>query len=238
MTAARTFTGTEARQLMRRARIGTLATINREGGHPYASLANIATDSAGAPLLLISRLAWHTQNLLADPRASVMVAEPSEKGDALTGRRATFIGAMKQQDDAVLRGRYLARHPEAAFYAGFADFGLWRLEVEQVHAIAGFGRIETLPAAEVLPPADAIAGLAESAVAHMNADHTDAIEAIAVGLLGGAAGAWRFAAVDGDGADLVLGEQSLRLAFDTPVASAEALRSTLKDLTAQARRTG
>lgn len=229
MTNKRTFTGDEARRLLRRARIGTLATVNREGGYPYASLANVATDAAGAPILLISRLAWHTQNLLADGRASLLVAEPAAEGDALTGARATFIGTMAEVKDEQVRRRYLARHPEAAFYAGFGDFGFWRLDVNAVHAIAGFGRIETLTQDEVFPSTVEMAGLEESAIAHMNADHAAALQRYAA-KCGGAAGNWKAAAIDSDGLDLCDGERSLRLEFREPVYTGPALRTMLADL--------
>ena len=87
MNTSRSFTGTEARQLLRRARTGTLSTLNRDDGTPYASLVNVATDVTGWPLILVSTLAWHTKNLAADPRASLMVAEMPAAGHALTGAR-------------------------------------------------------------------------------------------------------------------------------------------------------
>ena len=150
MATPRTFTGSEARLLLRRARTGTLASLNRDGGGPYASLVNVAADVQGRPILLVSTLAWHTRNLLADGRASVMVAELPAEGDALTGARMTVMGRFVQCADPAVRRRYLARHPAAELYADFGDFAFWRMEPEMVHAVAGFGRIETLAADEVL----------------------------------------------------------------------------------------
>ena len=89
MSERRSFSAEEARNLLRRARTGTLATFNADDGTPYASLVNLATDVRGCPLILVSTLAWHTRNLQADPRASVMVAEIPPDGDALTGPRVT-----------------------------------------------------------------------------------------------------------------------------------------------------
>lgn len=229
MANPRTFTGTEARRLLRRARIGTLATLNRDGGHPYASLTNVATDINGSPILLISRLAWHTRNLQADPRASLMVAEPAAEGDALTGARATFIGSMTEVTDEVVRKRYLARHPEAEFYAGFGDFGFWRLETQAVHAIAGFGRIETLTPDEVFPSTREIAALADSALIHMNADHRQALQHYAA-MLGLPNGNWQAAAIDPDGLDLRLGARGARFEFPEPVFDGGRLRTMLARL--------
>lgn len=230
MTKQRSFTGLEARRLLRRQRTGTLATLNRAGGIPYASLVNLATDVEGQPVILVSTLAWHTRNLLADPRASVLVAEPPEKGDALTGARVTVMGRFEQLGTPRLSRRYLARHPEAAIYADFGDFATWRLVPELVHAVAGFGRIETLEAAEVFPAAPAMLDLEEGALSHMNQDHADAVRGYAAGLGGDPALDWKMRAVDGDGADLSDGAQSLRLAFPEPVSDAASLRVMLASL--------
>jgi len=230
MVNPRSFTGTEARQLLRRTRTGTLATLNREGGIPYASLANVATDVEGWPVLLISTLAWHTQNLLADPRASLMVAELPAEGDALTGARMTVMGRFEKVADQALKRRYLARHPAAGFYAGFKDFAFWRMVPELVHAVAGFGRIETLQPDEVFPQAKEMAELEEGALAHMAEDHADAANRYAVGLLGAAPGPWKILSIDPDGCDLGHGEMSLRLPFPAPVFTGGALRSTLAGL--------
>ena len=102
MTKQRSFTGNEARRLLRRGRVGTLSTLNREGGIPYGSLANYATDSGGRPVIMVSTLAWHTKNLQADPRASLLVAEVPQSGDVLTGARVSVMGRFEMPEgDAV-----------------------------------------------------------------------------------------------------------------------------------------
>lgn len=138
-------------ELLTRARTGTLASLNRDDGAPYASLVNVAQDGEGFPLFLFSTLAWHTKNLTADPRCALLVAELPDRGDVLTGSRITIMGRLEPVFGAAALGHYLARHPEAEGYARFGDFGLFRLVPERVHAVAGFGRIETLPAAGVFP---------------------------------------------------------------------------------------
>ena len=226
------------RQLLRRTRTCSLSTLHKGGGAPYGSLANIATDVAGWPLILISRLAWHTQNLETDNRASVLVGELPAKGDALMGPRVTVLGRFEQIDDANLRRRYLARHPQAGFYAEFPDFSFWRLRPSSIHGVAGFGRIETLTPDAVFPPAAEMEALEVSALEHMNRDHADAIQLYATQLLGAGLGDWRIGAIDPDGADLVLADQSLRLNFQEPVFAADALRRTLAELAEKARNTG
>ena len=223
------------RQLLRRARTCSLSTLHEGDGTPYGSLANIATDVTGWPLVLISRLAWHTQNLLEDGRASVLVGEIPEKGDALVGPRVTVLGRFERVEDANLRRRYLARHPQAALYADFPDFSFWRLRPASIHGVAGFGRIETLAPDAVFPVASEMEALETSAMEHMNHDHGEAIHLYATKILKAQPGPWRILAIDPDGADLGLAGQSLRLNFQEPVFTAAALRKTFAELAQEAR---
>ena len=105
----------------------------------------------------------------------------------------------------------------------------WRLEPELAHAVAGFGRIETLAPDEVFPSAPELITLEESAIAHLNDDHADAVQRYAT-RLGAADGDWKITAVDGDGAHLAAGGETLRMNFSTPVFSAEALRMAFASL--------
>jgi len=223
------------RQLLRRARTTSLSTVSRGDGTPYGSLANMAADGRGRPLILISRLAWHTQNLEVDARASVLAGELPPAGDALVGPRVTVLGRFERVDDANLRRRYLARHPQAALYADFPDFSFWRLSPSAIHGVAGFGRIETLTPDEVFPPAEEMEALEMSAIEHMNQDHAEAIHLYATKILKAQPGPWRVLAIDPDGADLGLHEQSLRMEFHTPVFTAEALRKRFAELAYEAR---
>jgi putative heme iron utilization protein len=230
MSDRRSFSAGEARNLLRRARTATLATLNADDGIPYASLVNVATDVRGLPLLLISTLAWHTRNLMADPRASLMIAEVPPSGDALTGPRVSVMGRFMKVEEGSVRRRYLARHPAAELYAGFGDFAFWRMEPEQAHAVAGFGRIETIPAAEMFPSADEMTALEDGAIAHMNEDHEDAVQRFAAKRLGATPGGWKITGIDPDGADLRRDQEVLRLPFSTPVYTAGALRKLMAEL--------
>jgi heme iron utilization protein len=130
-------------QLIENARKGVLASLLAGGGGPYASLVNVASD-AGEPILLLSRLAWHTQNILADDRACLLLSDEAEKSDPLEGARVSLIGRVKSIERTGAEARYFLKHPKARSYARFADFNFYRLNVETAHYVAGFGQIITM----------------------------------------------------------------------------------------------
>jgi heme oxygenase (biliverdin-IX-beta and delta-forming) len=231
-----------AKMLLRSVRAGALATIDRNTGHPFGSLVNVATDSDGSPLILVSRLSTHTANLEADSRASVLLAVAG-KGDPLAHPRLTVLGRFVQithddPDEPRLRRRFLARHPKAELYAGFADFAFWRLLIASAHLNAGFARAADLTAADVTTDISDATELIEaeaSAIAHMNEDHAEAVQLYATRLLGAETGSWRVTGVDPEGIDLALGDALLRLPFRARVTTARHLREVLADLAKQAR---
>jgi heme iron utilization protein len=231
-----------AKMLLRSVRAGALATIDRNTGYPFGSLVNIATDSDGSPLILVSRLSTHTANLEMDSRASVLLAA-SGKGDPLAHPRLTVLGkfapiAHDDSDEPRLRRRFLARHPKAELYAGFADFAFWRLAIASAHLNAGFARAADLKAADVITDISDAQDLIEgeaSAIAHMNEDHAEAVELYASNLLGAEGGPWRVTGIDADGLDLARGDAVLRLMFGARVTTAAQLRAVLADLAKQAR---
>jgi heme iron utilization protein len=231
-----------AKTLLRATRAGTLATIDRNTGHPFASLVNVATDSDGSPLILVSRLSTHTANLEADARAALLLASTG-KGDPLAHPRLTVIGSfhhLRRDDPAEphARGRFLARHPKSELYAGFADFSFWRFKTVSAHLNGGFARAADLTADDVTTDVADAADLLQaeaSAVAHMNSDHADAVRLYATKLLGAADGAWRITGLDPDGLDLACGDFTARLPFAERVTTAAQLRKVVVDLAQQAR---
>src|SRR4030095_16098206 len=138
-----------AKKLLREGRSGALATLMPGSGDPYCSLVNVATAADGAPLLLISRLAVHTKNVLADPRVSLMIDE-RKAGDPLEGGRVMLMGSAAATEDADARRRYLDRQPEAEMFAGFADFAFYRVALKSAHLVAGLGRIVDLKPQDIL----------------------------------------------------------------------------------------
>jgi putative heme iron utilization protein len=226
--------------LLREGLTGALATLMPGAGDPYCSLVNIATAADGAPLLLLSTLAIHTKNLLADPRASLMIDE-RKAGDPLEGARIMLMGTVTRADDAGSRARYLARHPEAGQFAGFKDFNFYRMTLSRVHLVAGFGRIVDLTPQDVLTDmsgADSLREAEAGAVSHMNADHKDALRLYATKLSNAADGDWCCTGCDPEGVDLRLGRVGLRLRFPQRVTGPGPLRAVLKQLAEQARAAG
>jgi putative heme iron utilization protein len=222
--------------LLREGRSAALATL-LPGGAPYCSLVNVATEANGAPLLLISLLAVHTKNILADPRVSLMIDE-RKAGDPLQGARVMLMGTAAMTDDPAARRRYLARQPEAEAFAGFGDFAIYRIDVKAAHLVAGFGRIVDLAPADILTRTDDAAELLAAEpdiVAHMNADHAETCRMFATKLLGAPDGAWRCAGCDPEGLELQLGRFARYLAFPDRVRSPGVLRQVLKQLADEAR---
>lgn len=225
------------KKLLREGRSGALATLMAGSGDPYCSLVNVATAPSGVPLLLLSKLALHTKNILADPRVSLMLDERKE-GDPLEGARVMLMGTAAATDDPAARAAYLRRHPEAEMFVGFADFAFYRMEIGRAHLVAGFGRILDLSAQEVLTDvseAQALIHAEGEAIAHMNADHAEACRLYATKLLGGPEGDWRCVGVDPEGMELQQGRLALRFAFPQRVNAPGPLRALLKELAVQAR---
>ena len=225
-----------AKHLLREAGKGALATL-APGGAPYASLVTVATAMDGAPILLLSRLARHTANVGADSRVSLLL-EGEREGDPLEGARVSLSGILSRTDDPAAQRRFLARHPSARAYAGFADFGFWRMDMSGAHLVAGFGRIVDLKKDQLrtdIGDAGQLAAAEESALAHLNQDHRDTIALYATKLLGDEAGNWRIVSLDPEGCDLMRGERVRRLEFPERVTDADALREVFARLAQQAR---
>jgi putative heme iron utilization protein len=152
MTKEVQFNHSLARELLKAGGPASLATLDPEGG-PFASFVVTAPAADGAPLLLLSALALHTQNLSRDPRAALLfVREPPPGSESLTATRLTLSGRAVQDADPALREAYVARHPDARRYDGFPDFALYRFEVARGHLVAGFGRIVGFTRDDLLGP--------------------------------------------------------------------------------------
>jgi heme iron utilization protein len=214
-----------------------------QAGWPYASLVLVAVDHDLAPVLLLSALAEHSKAIAADNRVSLLFDGTVGLAQPLTGPRVSLLGRAARTDDERLKRRFLAHHPDADMYAGFGDFKFYRVAVARAHLVGGFGKIRWLSAGELVPamlqaPLAAVGAAEDEIVAHMNADHADAVQLYATQLLGLASGDWKMTGIDAEGVDLRCGGTVGRLAFETALTAPEQARAALIALVTRARGAG
>jgi putative heme iron utilization protein len=148
-------------------------------GYPYGSVASYGLDDRGNPLFFVSLMAEHTQNAIRDPRASLLVTEPVPEGaDPLASGRVTLMGLLStvsDEDRPSVRERYLAANPTSSYYIDFGDFTFYRLDVQSIRYVGGYGRMSWVDAAgyaEAQP--DPLVSASAGIIEHMNADHAEA----------------------------------------------------------------
>ena len=222
-----------SRLLLRQARTAAMSTIARRTGHPFGSLVTTACESDGSPIVLLSTLAAHSRNLAEDPRASLLFVEGT-LGDPQQGGRVTLVGRLERiTDDATARRRYLTRNPDAALYAGFGDFAFYRLELEDAHLVAGFGRAMRVRREDLLIDTTGAEALLE-AESRLIADFTETPARVAAWAkaIGAPEGDWTVTGIDPEGLDLAttddVGRVFRRLVFAHPVTSRETLEAALR----------
>lgn len=236
-----------SRTLLEQVGSGSLATMSIEQpGYPFGSLVAYALSEDGMPLLCLSDLAEHSRNVAADPRASLMVTQSDDSADPLSLARVTVLGKIAVVDaaehDDVL-ARYSAAHP-GAFYATFDDFRLYRLRVDSIRYVGGFGRMSWVDAAEyAAAEPDPLRPHAVRILEHMNADHADALVAYCRAF--GAEPATESAemvGVDRYGFDILARDaeptaspRAVRILFDAPIDSVDAVRAAMVSLLRRAR---
>lgn len=229
----------KARRLIRTCDRASLASAQHDAsGWPYASLVICASDHDGAPILLLSDLAEHTKNIKQDPQVSLLFDGTVGLDDPLTGARVTVLGSLSVTQDEGIARRFLARHPSAAGYAGFADFHFYRLETVRAHLVAGFGAIDWIDAGALLYDTEDAKALAEAEfdiVEHMNQDHADALDDYARHLLDLPGAGWAMTGIDPEGFDMRCDGATARLDFETPVDDATGARQALIGLVQKAR---
>jgi hypothetical protein len=139
-----------------------------------------AIDSHGRPIFFISSMAMHTQNLHQDPRSSLLITQPDVSGDPLGAARLTLVGSASVAPAAEVRDLYLSSYENARYWQDYTDFAYYRLEVQGVYFIGGFGVMGWVPAHDYASAApDPLAAVAPDIIQHMNADHADALVRIA-----------------------------------------------------------
>ena len=233
----------EARTLVAGTTQGVLASLSEDGA-PWGSVVTFGAGEDGAPVVLVSLMAEHTRNLLADPRASLVVAEAPNDENPLDRGRVTLAGRVVEpagEERERARAAHLAAVPSAELYVDFEDFRLFALEIERVRWVGGYGRMDTVGAEDyALAEPDPVAPTTAGAVAHLNADHAGALLEIAVALTGFTdAAASRCTGADRYGLDLHVetprGAAGTRVGFADAVTSAEGLRAASAALVRRAR---
>jgi putative heme iron utilization protein len=223
-----------ARTLVAQQSTGSLATLALDPiGYPYASFITFSL-LGHAPIFLISRLAEHTRNLSADPRASLLVHETG-KADPLANGRVTLVGQAGKlpRTDRAAREAYLTTHPGAAYYADYEDFDFWSLQVKAVRYIGGYGRMSWIDAdAFAGAVADPLASAAPRILEHMNQDHAAALKSYALAFTQAFdAEQATMTAIDRHGFDMTVrtrrGVGPARVSFDVPLTGAEDARPAL-----------
>jgi heme oxygenase (biliverdin-IX-beta and delta-forming) len=228
----------EARRFVRTHPHGVLSTLSRRlDGAPFGSIAPFVLDHEGCPVILISTLAEHTRNLDADPRCS-LIAHPCAQDPQAAGR-VTLVGrAERLPDKHALGPRYLRRFPEAEEYFGMHDFHFYRLRVQAVRFIGGFGSIHWIDAADFAPPANTLGDSEESILEHMNADHEANLRAYCRHVHGLQPASVRMIGVDVDGFDVRADQRLLRFEFGQAACDAAAVRAELVALAQASREPG
>src|SRR3979490_1950075 len=173
-----------ARTLMYLSRIGSLSTLSRkQPGFPVGSVMPYGLDERGRPIFLISTMAMHTQNLHADPRASLLVTQDDADGDPLGASRVTLVGnvlPIPQSEVAEARQLYLARYANSKYWVDFEDFSFYRMDVVDVYYVGGFGVMGWVTASEYdRSQPDPLADSMAEIIQHMNAQHKDALVLLA-----------------------------------------------------------
>ena len=233
-----------ARTLMHVGHIGSLSTLSRkQPGFPFGSLMPYGLDNQGRPISLISTMAMHTQNLQADPRASLFVTEPDVSGDPLGSSRVTLIGSVLRIPEPELadaRAIYLMGYPDSRYWVDFEDFVFCRLDVIDVYYVGGFGVMGWVAASDYSQAkSDPLAEHKSDIMQHVNADHKDALILIAKRFAGIEAQQAAMTAVDRLGFHLRLktqdGMKGIRIAFLREVSDTSQTREVFVEMVEQAR---
>ncbi len=233
-----------ARTVVHIGRVASLSTLSRkQPGFPFGSVMPYGLDERGRPLFLISTMAMHTQNLQADSRASLLVTQPESGSDPLGSARVTLVGngiRVPAEDTPNARALYLERHPGSKYWVDFDDFAFYRLEVEDVYYVGGFGVMGWVLAADYRnAQPDPLADFSSEIITHMNADHKEALILLARSIAGIDAQDAAMTAVDRLGFNVRLttteGMKGARLAFIRPVGSRDESRKVLVEMVQAAR---
>ena len=232
----------QARQIVRSQAVGALSTLSvAMEGFPFGSVATYVLDHRAQPVFLLSDLAQHSRNIKQDPRSSLLVLESGAEEGVLARGRVTLVGETRSfEPEQELRERYLRYFPEAAGFMDTHDFRFYRMDVARVRFIGGFGRIHWIEGSAFQPSAvDQLAAAEAGALAHMNADHQQALRDYCRFYHGvEASGEVHMLGLDAEGFDLRCKGRRLRCQFPAPIQAADELRGVLVEMARAARQDG
>jgi heme iron utilization protein len=233
-----------ARTLVYVSRIGSLSTLSRkQPGFPFGSVMPYGLDERGRPIFLISTMAMHTQNIQADPRASLLVTQDDAGTDPLGASRVTLVGnvlSIPQAEAAEARKLYLARYANRKYWVDFEDFSFYRMDVVDIYYVGGFGVMGWASASEyAISQPDPLADSMVEIIQHMNTDHKDTLVLLARKFARIEVQEATMIAVDRLGFHLRVktndGVRGARIAFLREVSNPEETRKVLVEMVQQAR---
>lgn len=234
----------QARTLMHLCRTGSFSTLSRKlPGFPFGSVMPYSLDELGRPAFLISTMAMHTQNLLADPRASLLVTQPASGADPLGAGRVTLVGnvpRVPEPEVPEVRALYLARYENSRHWVDYEDFAFFRMDVVDVYYVGGFGVMGWVAAADYSSARpDPLADVAPGIIEHANRDHINALMLLAHASTGIEAKDAAMTSIDRLGFNVRLktqdGPKGARIAFPREVTNAAEVRTVLTEMVTRAR---
>jgi heme iron utilization protein len=233
----------EAKQFLRSTRSGVLSSFSAKfAGYPFGSVMPFVLGHDCQPIVLISTIAEHTKNILANPKVSLLVFAGAE--DLHANGRLTLIGEATQidKDDADLMARYCRYFPESTGYLAMHDFQFYRINILQARYIAGFGMMSWMSGEEIVDinqSVKEIAQLETSMIEHMNADHVESMQLYCHHFHQVKPERVHLVGVDSDGFDMeavIKGEiKMLRINFEAPIVDANSARAAFASLAKTAR---
>jgi putative heme iron utilization protein len=199
-------------------------------------------DAQGQPVFLISTMAMHTQNLLGDPRASLLVTPPESRSDPLGAARVTLMGSVTKvpkEESAEVRACYLDRHAQASYWVDYQDFGFFRMALAEIYFVGGFGSMGWVTPSDYTGAAvDPLADDAASLIRELNTEQAETLLLLARVFGNPDAQQTTVTALDRLGFHLRFTTPSRmqggRVAFPSPVRNATEARAGLASLAAQA----
>src|SRR6266568_7428168 len=233
-----------ARTLVYLGRMGSLSTLSRkQPGFPFGSVMPYGLDDHGRPIFLISTMAMHTQNLQADPRASLLVTQDDTGGDPLGAARVTLVGnvlPIPESEVPEARKLYLQRYANSKYWVDFEDFSFYRMDVVDVYSVGGFGVMGWVSASEYdRARPDPLVDSAIGIMQHMNTHHGNALIELARAFAGIESEEVTMTSVDRLGFQVRFktpdGTRGARIAFLREVSNPEEARIVLVEMVQQAR---